>query len=217
MSNTASAEAGQAVYSKKVLSIYDIGVLGFSSSFLWRCPTKLLRQEFVANATDNHLDVGVGTGYYLDKCLSNVDCRLALLDLNQNSLDATAARVSRFNPEIYNANVLEPIDLDCEKFDSISVNYLLHCLPGDLIEKAVLFKNLKPLLNDGGVIFGSTILGRGEKVGYFAKKLMAFYNSKGIFGNSQDSLVDLKTSLDENFSDVNIWVKGCVAVFTAKI
>ena len=103
MNNSKSVEAGQAVYSKTVLSIYDLWVLGFSNSFLWQCPTKLLRKEFVRNVTNNHLDVGVGTGYYLDKCLNNTERRLALLDLNPNSLESAASRVSRFEPEIYRA------------------------------------------------------------------------------------------------------------------
>jgi ubiquinone/menaquinone biosynthesis C-methylase UbiE len=61
------AIAGQAVYSKPVLSIYDIWVLGFSNHFLWKCPTKLISKQFADLATKNHLDVGVGTGYYLKK------------------------------------------------------------------------------------------------------------------------------------------------------
>ncbi|MCP4552955.1 MAG: methyltransferase type 12, partial [Bacteroidetes bacterium] len=93
MNNTKSAEAGQAVYSKTLLSIYDLWVLGFSNSFLWRCPTTLLRREFIKNVTSNHLDIGVGTGYYLDKCLDDAERRLALLDLNPNSLEATASRI----------------------------------------------------------------------------------------------------------------------------
>ena len=217
MSDIKSVEAGQKIYSKKVLSIYDFWVLGVSNSFLWRCPTKLLRDEFIKNASNNHLDVGVGTGYYLDNCLSNTNRRLSILDLNQNSLDSTAARVSRFTPEIYRANVLEPLDLNCDKFDSISMNYLLHCLPGSLKEKSQVFKNLLPYLNDDGVIYGSTILGRDIKIGYFARKLMATYNRAGVFDNHHDSLDDLSSSLMKDFKEINIQVKGCVAIFSAKL
>ena len=31
-------------------------------------------------------------------------------------------------------------------FDSIAVSYLLHCLPGPVCNKAILFENLAPLL-----------------------------------------------------------------------
>ena len=46
-----------------------------------------------------------------------------------------------------------------EPFDSIAVSYLVHCLPGPICNKAILFENLAPLLSDTGVLFGSTILG----------------------------------------------------------
>ena len=163
------------------------------------------------------MDVGVGTGYYLDKCLENKERRLALLDLNPDCLKSTASRVSRFKPEVYRANVLESLDLDCDKFDSISVNYLLHCLPGTMEEKSSLFRNLLPYLSNNGTIFGSSILGKNMAVGYWARKLMSAYNKKGIFDNYQDSLNALSLSLHECFKEVDIQIIGCVAIFTAKI
>ncbi len=217
MSNSNNVEAGQAVYSKALLSIYDLWVLGFSNSFLWRCPTKILREEFIKNATNNHLDVGVGTGYYLNKCLENTKRRLALLDLNLNSLEVAVSRVSRFGPELYRANILDKLDLQCDKFDSISMNYLLHCLPESPKEKPLVFKNVLPYLNDSGVLFGSTILGKDVEPGYLAGKLMSVYNKKRIFDNYQDSLNVLTSSLHEYFRMVEIRVVGCVAIFTAQI
>ena len=217
MNNTKSVDVSQAIYSKAVLSIYDLWVLGFSNSFLWKCPTRLLRKEFVENATNNHLDIGVGTGYYLDKCLNNRERRLALLDLNPNCLESTASRVSRFDPEVYSANILETLDLQCDKFDSISMNYLLHCLPGSLKEKSLVFRNLLPYLNDNGTVFGSTILGKDVEIGYLAGKLISIYNQKGIFNNYQDSLTVLTSSLHECFNEGNVQVIGCVAIFIARI
>lgn len=217
MKVNSSVEAGQAVYSKNVLSFYDLWVLGFSNTCLWKCPRKLLRDTFRKHVSLNHLDVGVGTGYYLDKCLSDSERRLALLDLNQNSLDAAATRNSRFSPEVYRANILEPLDLGCAKFDSISINYLLHCLPGTMLEKSVIFGHLSMYLNADGILFGSTILGEGTNTGFLARKLMAVYNEKGIFDNTQDNVADLRTGLCQYFSQVEIQIIGCVAVFIAKV
>jgi len=211
-----SAEAGQAVYTKKTLYIYDLWVLGFSNYFLWKCPTKILRNMFRKHVTLNHLDVGVGSGYYLDKCLENIERRVGLLDLNNNSLNAASTRISRFKPEIYCDNALEPLNTKCEKFDSISINYLLHCLPGSMKEKSIMFKHLEVLLNDQGVLFGSTILGKDSNVSYFAGKLMALYNNKGIFDNSSDDLQSLESSLKQYFKNVEITVIGCVAIFSAQ-
>lgn len=206
--------AGQAVYTKKVLSIYDLWVLGFSNHYLWKCPTTLIGRKFEELVSINHLDVGVGTGYYLKNHLSQVERRVGLVDLNENSLDSTANAIQHFKPEIYRANVLEPLSLGCDKFDSISINYLLHCLPGSFSEKGVIFEYLKEVLNDGGILFGSTILGQGVPKNMFAEKLMNFYNSKGIFSNSNDDLSTLKLVLEKNFSNVNIHVVGCVALFS---
>jgi hypothetical protein len=59
------------------------------------------------------------------------------------------------------ANVLEPLDLDGARFDSVALNGVLHCLPATMEEKAAVFRNLRPFVAEGGALFGSTILGRG--------------------------------------------------------
>jgi len=208
--------AGQAVYSKRVLSLYDILVLGISNHLIWKCPTKHISQLFIDNVSNNHLDIGVGTGYYLKKHLPASTQRIAIMDLNENSLGSTAAAIAQFNPEIYRKNVLEPFNLTYATFDSVSINYLLHYVPGDLNEKSVIFAHAKDMMNSGGVFFGSTILGEGLPKSGLAKKLMGVYNQKGIFCNHKDSLADLQKTLSEHFVDVSITVKGCVALFSAK-
>ena len=214
--NKESTDAGQAVYSKKVLSIYDFWVLGVSNHYFWKCPTKCISDQFSLLVSSNHLDVGVGSGYYLKNFLPQSTKRIALLDLNQNSLNTTSTSINAFQPEIYCKDVLEPIEIDADKFDSISINYLLHCLPGNLARKEIVFKYLKEYLNDGGVLFGSTILGKGTDKNYFAKNLMAVYNKKGIFSNHDDDLESLVTSLNQHLSDVEVKMIGCVALFSGK-
>jgi hypothetical protein len=66
-------------------------------------------------------------------------------------------------PVLLHGNALQCIDIGLSGFDSISLNYLLHCLPGNLASKSIVFERVKPLLGDGGVIFGSTILGEGVR------------------------------------------------------
>jgi hypothetical protein len=113
-------------------------------------------------------------------------------------------------------NVLQPIDIGSSGFGSIGLNYLLHCLPGDLKSKSVVFQNLKPLLKGGGVIFGSTILGCGVTHNFLAKRLMGAYNARGIFSNRSDSQEDLEAGLRAHFDQCTIRVTGCVALFSAK-
>ena len=211
---TKEVEAGQAVYSRFVLSVYDWWVLGVSNRYIWKCPTDKMLQLYNEHITANHLDVGVGTGYYLDRCqFPATPPNLALLDLNPNSLATTTQRVSRFKPVCYQHNALEPLNLNGASFDSIGVNYLFHCLPGNIQSKSIVFDHLKRVLNSGGVIFGSTLLQEGVTRGKMARKLMQIYNKNGIFSNTEDSLEALKTSLAQQFETFEVEVVGCAALF----
>lgn len=214
----AQVEAGQAVYSKQTLAVYDLVVLGVSNQFVWQCPTQNLLSYYNQLVTANHLDVGVGTGYFLDLCqFPSPKPRVALMDLNENTLEFASQRIRRYKPETYRRNVLETINLDAEKFDSVGINYLLHCLPGNLEKKSVCFDYLKALMNPGAVLFGSTILQGGVLRNWFAKRLMAFYNKKGIFSNQDDNLEDLKSVMNQRFKDVSVEVIGCVALFSGRV
>jgi hypothetical protein len=115
------------------------------------------------------------------------------------------------------ANVLEPLQCDVPAFDSIALNYVLHCLPGTMQSKQVVFDNLKPWLNPAGVVFGTTILGQGLRPNYLARKLMQLYNAKGIFSNRQDNLSDLEAILKRSFRDYWTQVVGCVAFFSGRV
>ena len=209
--------AGQDVYSPRVLRTYDLLVLGFSNRFIWKCPTKRLLALYSENVSGDHLDVGVGTGYFLDRCtFPAATPRIALLDLNANCLQQTAQRIERYRPEIVQANLLQPISYDGERFSSIGMNYVLHWLPGDLNAKAAAFDHLQHLLKPGGVIFGSTLLAHGVRRGFAARRLMALYNRKRIFSNADDSLDELQRVLTDRFANVEIEVVGCAAIFSAR-
>jgi len=209
------AAAGQAVYTPRMLRLYDLLVLAVSNRFIWKCPTVRLLQLYNDNVSNNHLDVGVGTGYYLDHCRFPSDRpRIALLDINPNCLQATAARIARYSPTCHEANIFEPLELNEAKFDSIGLNYVLHCLPGTMPEKLVAVKHLAELLLvPGGVLFGSTLLHGGVPRGWPARRLMDFYNRKQIFSNAEDDLAMLEQGLAETFDSCTIEVAGCAALF----
>lgn len=209
---------GHEVYSKMILYSYDFVVLFYNNTFFWKCPTKKLLEFYNKNVTSNHLDVGVGSGFFLDRCkFPEANPRLCLMDLNMNTLDITKKRIERYNPEVYTQNILEPIEHKLEGFDSIGINYLLHCLPGDIESKSVVFENLKPLLYPDGTIFGSTILGKGLNFGKGLDKKMKLYNDKKIFTNLEDDAEGLERALEKHFSKYTLEVVGCVAIFTGKI
>jgi hypothetical protein len=120
---TEQINAGQAVYAKQNLALYDFVVLGVSNRLVWKCPTQRLLDLYNKNVKANHLDAGVGTGYFLDQChCPSSTPRIALMDLNSNTLEFASQRIARYKPEIYRRNVLDPISLDGEKFDPLGIN-----------------------------------------------------------------------------------------------
>lgn len=216
MDMTRDVEAGQAVYTPATLALgYDLMVLGFSNRFAWKCPTAHILEHYNRHVSANHLDIGVGTGYYVAHCRYPVPApRLALMDINEHSLRHAAHRARRYQPELYRRNVLEPIAFANAKFDSIGMTYLLHCLPGRMAQKAAVFDHIRPLMNPGAVIFGATIVSDTPR-NAAARKLMDVYNAKGIFSNRDDTVPELEKALTARFARCSLDVKGCVAVFSA--
>ena len=209
--------AGAAVYSQFVLRLYDAWVLGISNRFAWRCPTRgVLLPYYREHAGKRHLDVGVGTGYYLAHAGFAADQQVALLDLNPTSLHTAARRMGLAHHGLYAADVMQPLALPGQPaFDSIALFYLLHCLPGGMDDKAKVFEHLKAYLADGGVLYGATILGDAAGHNGFGRKLMDVYNRKGIFGNRVDTLEGLQVALRRHFAQVEVRQHGVVALFRA--
>jgi SAM-dependent methyltransferase len=199
------------------LALYDLVVLGISNPFIWRCPTPRILGLYDRHVTGNHVDVGVGTGWYLHRCRFPAgDVRLGLIDLSRDSLDKAARRVRRYRPQLFQASVLEPLRLGVAPFRSMSLTYLLHCLPGDMREKCVAFDHLRPVLEPGGVLFGATLLSGGVPRTGAAIRLMRFYNGLGMFSNERDSLAALRHELESRFAAVEIETIGCAALFSAR-
>jgi len=208
-------EKAHAVYTPSMLLIYDLLVHGLSNHLAWRCPTRRIADLYRANLSADHLEVGVGTGYFLDKTGDARLDRLVLLDINSHCLDRAARRLARFNPELHRVNVLAPISLDLAPFASVGLTYVLHCLPGRMSEKLAAVDHLQPLMRKGAVLFGATILGRGIKPNLAARTLLDLYNAKGVFNNREDDLDTLSAGLKARFDRVEIESDGCVARFRA--
>ena len=211
--------AGHAFYTRRSLAVYDLAILGYFSRLAWRCPAHRIVAHYDRHVSANHLDVGVGTGYFLDHCQfpgAPDRPRLALMDLSTSCLDAAGRRVARFDPEIIQANALEAITYDGPRFDSVGLNYLLHCLPGDISSKAVAFDHLIALANPGASIFGATLLHDGVHRNWFARQVMSRNNAHGIFSNTGDSLDGLRSVLSDRLSEISLEVVGCVAIFAGR-
>jgi hypothetical protein len=138
------------------------------------------------------------------------------MDLNANSLRAASKRLIRYKPEVYQRNVLEPFDINTPAFDSIGMMNLLHCLPGNIRTKTVVFEYAKAVMNPGAVVFGSTLLYEGVKRSAWATLALKYNNKKGFMDNMNDSLEDLRESLQRSFSESSVKVIGCEALFWAR-
>jgi len=215
---TAEVESGQAVYTPLVLALYDVFVLRLSCRIAWQCPRAQMLDLYNRHVGPRHLDVGVGTGYFLDSCeWPTAEPELTLLDVNRHSLDAAAKRTRRYHPRVVQASALDPLDLGGSQFDSIAMNFLFHCLPGSAEQKAAtVAANVRPYLAPGGVVFGSTILGLGVRHNLLGRTLMRAYNKKGIFSNLEDDAAGLERGLATALPSVRIDVQGTVALFSAR-
>ena len=218
MSNVAAQQvkAGQAPYNKFFLAVYD-PMVRFGYRFLWGCRLHKVHDLYNEHVSANHLDVGVATGSILDHCrFPTPKPRLGLMDLNPNSLQVASRRLARYNPECYLRNVLEPIEIDAEPFDSVGLANLLHCLPGTMKTKGVVFEHLRALLNPGGTIFGCTVLYRGVERSPLATLTAQIVNASRLFTNREDDAEGLQQNLDRHFPQSSVKVIGCVALFWAR-
>jgi SAM-dependent methyltransferase len=220
------AYAGQATYTPGFLRAYDLMIVKVSNTWVWRCPARDIQRFYDRHlaGSDNHLEIGPGTGYYLDHArfpagtAGTADTpgpRLTLLDPNPDVLDHASRRLSRYEPSVHTANALEPIDLPAASFDSAALGFVLHCLPGDMAAKAMVLDHLVPLVRKGGVVFGTTILNGGVDQTLLARRLTPLYNRKGIFSNTDDDLAGLRTALSSRFDRYDLDVTGSVALFAA--
>jgi len=209
--------AGQAVYSPRVLKVYDLVVHGVSNHLIWRCPTRHLQALYERHLGRRHLDVGVGSGYFLDRARLPVEApEITLLDLNADCLAFASARIGRYRPRTVQADVFQPLPA-AGPFDSIALMYLLHCLPGPIAEKATVFDRLAAVAAPGATVFGATLLQGNAPRGWAARRLMAAYNRRGVFSNEADSLEDLRAALESRFAEVTLERRGCAALFATRV
>lgn len=148
-----NTDDGAKIYTPLTLKLYDWWVLGVSNRLAWGCPTKEhLLPHFLEHLGNNHLDIGVGTGFYLTHVPES--SLISLMDLNEASLNAASTRAgeSKIKHKISH-DVFEPYPAALHgQFDSISMFYLLHCLPGNISTKSCVIRNAAQALTDDGTL-----------------------------------------------------------------
>ena len=210
MSEARDRGASGGIYNPVTLRLYDAGVLGLTNRLIWRCPTATMVEHYRSHAGRSHLDVGPGTGYFLERIDSP---SLTLLDLNASCLAAAADRVGHGRSiASLQQSFFDPLPRE-HSFDSIGLNFLLHCIPSH--EKWDRLSQLRGHLRPGGTIFGSTVIRDPETATLAARALNSTYNRLGVFGNADDTMDELENAL-RGYTEVSTRRVGQVALFSAR-
>ncbi|MGQ4006502.1 class I SAM-dependent methyltransferase [Francisellaceae bacterium CB300] len=203
---------GQKIYSKTMLKFYNFYVLFFNNNYVWKCKTSNLLQNYEEHLSANHLDIGVGTGYYLDKVRDKIS-KLTLVDLNDNCLDKVKGMFKNKSVETIKFDILGTLPKEYhKKFDSISFNYLIHCIPNTSANKSEAFENVARMLTNDGVAFGSTIINDYKNT--LATKTARKFNEKKIFDNTNDTYKTIEKCLESNFNKYSLSQIGSVCIFS---
>src|SRR5438132_5369371 len=191
------AYKGQSGYTPFLLAIYDPWVLGFMARVVWRCPTPPVVERYRRHLGRRHLDVGPGTGYFLEKAEPPAGTQVTLLGPNPNVLARTSRRLAAMHPTAVEADVMKPLPV-CGPFDSAAINYVLHCLRGPQSKKAVAIRNVAAVLAPDGALFGGTVLGTAERHARSARAVLWAFNREGSFDNLGDTADELREILAES-------------------
>ena len=158
-------------YDLGVLPFYDIFVLKITCTAAWKAPLDtILLPFFRTNFSDDHLDIGVGSGFFPATVLAELpprdDQQLTLWDLSTTALQKTKARVEAAAPHVAVSTIegdamgaIKGLE-EWGKFESISASLLLHCIPASAEQKTrAVAATARQLLSPTGVFFGATVLG----------------------------------------------------------
>ena len=206
-------------YTRLGLHLYDPLIVNLVAPRVWGCTPDILVDFYREHVTSNHADIGVGTGYFLDRCgFPSANPRLVLIDLQPNCLEYTARRLLRYRPRMYVRDVLRPIeDIAGGPFDSIALPGIIHCLPGDLTQKSRVFDTLAPLTRAGTRIFGYTLVYDGVQDSVRRFLVHPLLNGLRVIDNRNDHLRDLRRELTTRFVDCKVELIGCMALFSATV
>jgi len=205
---------GQSAYNPALLAIYDVWVLKFMARAVWKCPIPPVLTRYRQHLGPRHLDVGPGTGYFIEQSAPPVDTEITLLDPNPHVLKHASKRLAAWSPMVVEADVMKPLPLE-GRYDSAALSFVLHCLPEPMSNKATAIRAIADVLVPDGVLFGGTVLGTGEPHTRSARMFLWAFNKQGGFDNRGDTVEGLHGILDASFQQVEIERNGSTALFSA--
>ncbi len=208
------AYRGQSDYSRALLRLYDPLVLGPIARFVWRFPTKEQVRLYREHIRPIHLDVGPGTGYFLEHAGFPDDSRVTILDPNANVLRYVTRRLRRLDVTAVQADVLKPLPAP-GPFESAALSLVLHCLPGPMARKSLAIENIARVMAPGGVLFGASVLGRSANHTRLGRAFLWAFNKRGAFDNLDDTEAGLRDILGRSFRNVELQTIAGTAIFVA--
>src|SRR5436190_12738350 len=205
---------GQSDYTRSLLRLYDPIVLGIVAKGVWRCPTARLEDGYRRHILEPHLDVGPGTGYFIERSGLHDGGRVTILDPNPHVLDHAWRRLRRLDVTAVEADVVKPLPV-AGPFGSAALNLVIHCLPGPMSRKATAVSNVARVLAPDGTLFGASVLGTAGPQTWLSRRVLAAFNRRGAFDNLDDTEDRLREILAVSFERVDLEVFGSIAVFAA--
>ena len=205
---------GQSGYNPAMLAIYDVWVLKFMARAVWKCSIPPVVARYRRHLGRRHLDVGPGTGYFIEHAAPPTGTEITLLDPNRHVLKHASERLAAWSPVAVEADVMKPLPLET-RYDSAALSFVLHCLRGPMSNKATAIRNIADVLAPDAVLFGGTVLGSQESHTRPARAFLWAFNKQGGFDNRDDTIEGLHEILDASFRHVEIERGGSAALFSA--
>ena len=198
------------------IKFYDYLVNDINCNYAWRCNKTNIFDLYRKNLKPNHLEIGPGSGYFLlpkhhNKKIEN----LYLMDINYPILNHSHTQLKNHFPNVYpiKHNIFEN-SLKFFDFQSVGINYVLHCVPGSLENK---MEKLIENLPNNVSIFGSTVINDYDKQTNLSKLELMFLNKFGIFNNYDDYSNSFIKFVDSNKLNFNTQIIGNVLIFEIKV
>ncbi|VVU94689.1 hypothetical protein CPAV1605_414 [seawater metagenome] len=193
------------------LKYYDYLVNNINCKYVWKCDKSHILNNYKNNMSNNHLEIGPGTGYFLKKFSCN-NTKLTLMDINDNILNYSHGNLINNFKSInsINHNIFQKEFYG--NYKSVGINYVLHCIPGRIEDNVqILIDNLQP---KDCTIFGSSVITDTELVSILAKGELYFLNKFQIFNNKNDKSINLIRYLKNKNYNFNYEIIGNVMIFS---
>jgi hypothetical protein len=205
------------IYTRASLRLYDAVVMGLLARHVWHCPPERFVEHYRQHITSNHADIGVGTGYCLDRCgFDTPNPRLTLIDLQPNCLEYAARRLARYRPQVLVHDVLQPLPPVSRRFDSVGLGGVLHCLPGDLRHKSRVFDAIGSLTRPGSKVFGYSLIANTRRR-IRSDLVLLLLNRLRVVDNAGDRIDDLERELSTRFAACVVEQVGYLVFFSAVV